>query len=181
MYREFYWQFRVHLFDFNQEDLAEVRAVTEAKGWDWDDTIRYRWPYITKRVRRSIPAAHIVYPRMKGLLEKIETSWKDATTQKDFFTSSPRAKAIIKTLLKEFANGEHSDIPGVCLYERIGRDADGLSLYRSYRGSNNCENVCSRTNKLINLYELANKRTDERTSKQNKQNKRTNEIKRESV
>ena len=69
MYRDFYWQLRAHLFDFDQEDLAKVKAATLAKGRKWEDTIRYSWPYITKRVRRYIPAADVVHARMKTLFE----------------------------------------------------------------------------------------------------------------
>jgi hypothetical protein len=46
---------------------------------------------------------------------------------------------MVKTLLETVKKGCFSDLPGISLYFLMGKDRDGLNLYRTARGTNSVE------------------------------------------
>jgi len=92
--------------------------------------------WILARVRRHVPPPEILLPRIAEVIETYGPL-KDATTGQPLFNS--RAWEVARNLLENVHLGYYSDPIGVELYYNIGRDKNGLALYRCCRGTNSIE------------------------------------------
>jgi hypothetical protein len=141
VFKEFAHQFSETIFVRDQDDEAKVREVLEKKGIPWDYAIRSKKAALNRRIRRYIPPPE----KLAADLETLFNSFKDVHdsvergkgSEHRFFSQEARKTA--ETLLETVRLGFVSDPPGVALYYVRGKDRDGLTLYRTVRGTNSVE------------------------------------------
>ncbi|KIO21104.1 hypothetical protein M407DRAFT_10559 [Tulasnella calospora MUT 4182] len=124
------------IFLIDPGDRKAVEDVLATCGLTFDDMLRRNPEWVLRRVRRVIPPAEVLYPRVKGVLEMFGPML-DAATQKPLFNSAAEEKAL--HVLEAVYRGWVSDVPGVALYYPTGKDKDGLVKYRCIRGTNKNE------------------------------------------
>jgi hypothetical protein len=131
------------IFLCDQNDERKVRAVVEAKGLSWEYYQRGKSHHLHKRIRRIIPDPKTLHKRLTTLFLCYQDvrcvasgSNKSRAGAKLF---SPEAVQMSKRLLQTVALGFLSDPPGIPLYYVMGTDRDGLTLYRTIRGTNSVE------------------------------------------
>lgn len=137
---------RAAIFIMNQQDVEEVKEILKNKeGTSWDDKMAFDFSYIAARVRRTVPPPNVLYYRMKTVFEFFKDKIDSNTSQKLFNT---RNEKKFRNVLEMVKKGYCSDPPGMELYvektDKWGRkivDVDGLTLYRSVRGTSNLESL----------------------------------------
>lgn len=134
-FKEFAHLFSETIFIRDGEDEAQVRAVLERKGIRWEYAIRALKPALHRRIRRYIPAPEKLVRDLLVLF----TCFQDICDAdgKKFFSKDARKQAA--ALIETARLGFLSDLPGLALYYLVGRDKDGLKLYRTVRGTNSVE------------------------------------------
>ncbi|KAJ7195718.1 hypothetical protein B0H12DRAFT_1169101 [Mycena haematopus] len=141
IFNEFAHQFSETIFIRDKDDEAKVRAVLEKKNIKWEYAIRAKKSALNQRIRRYIPPPEKLAADLKTLFD----SFKDIRDSVDrapgrehlFFSKDARKTA--DTLLETARLGFVSDPPGIALYYVRGKDRDGLTLYRTIRGTNSVE------------------------------------------
>lgn len=137
---------RAAIFIMNQEDVENVKEILNGKdGTSWEQKMAFDFSYISARVRRTVPPPNVLYYRMKTVFEFFKDKVDSTTNQKLFNT---RSENKFKNVLEMVKKGYCSDPPGMELYvektDKWGRkivDEDGLTLYRSARGTSNLESL----------------------------------------
>ncbi|KAJ7174946.1 hypothetical protein C8R43DRAFT_1201440 [Mycena crocata] len=137
-FKAFAHDFSEAIFIRDRSDEQAVRAVLEKHGVDWEYAKRAKSAALNRRIRRYIPRRDVLLKR----LEKLFTAYEDiqCSTKKQrggFF--SDEAKEMTKHLLDTVRKGYLSDPPGISLYYLMGKDRDGLNIYRTVRGTNSVE------------------------------------------
>jgi hypothetical protein len=132
------------IFLRDKDDEANVCRVLKAKGVDWEYAQRAKSYVLNRRIRRLIPAPEIVVPRLQLLFDgykNIICSSKQNQLEQQpgqvFFSKD--AHDMAARLIDTARLGFLSDPVGVSLYYRMGIDKDGLTIYRTIRGTNSVE------------------------------------------
>jgi hypothetical protein len=137
-FKAFAHDFSEAIFIRDKSDELAVRAVLEKNGIDWEYAKRAKAAALNRRIRRYIPSRIVLEKRLQTLFDAyadIQCSTKKA--RGSFF--SDEAKEMVKNLLETVRKGYLSDPPGISLYFLMGKDRDGLNLYRTARGTNSVE------------------------------------------
>lgn len=142
----FFRALRSAMFILNKDDVDQVKAVMEKKdGVTWEKTMAFNWEYIALRVRRRAPPAHIMYHRMLVVFNFFKDK-VDSESGKVLFNKDAKKKFV--AVLELVKRGYASDPPNLAMYvektDDEGRkmvDKDGLTLYRSIRGTSNLESL----------------------------------------
>lgn len=137
---------RSAMFIMNKDDVDEVKKVLEQKeGTSWNKKMAFDFEYIAQRVRRTVPPPAVLYNRMKVVFDFFKDKI-DSTTRHTLFNDRNRNK--FEGVLDLVKKGYASDPPGMSLYVektdtfgRLMKDKDGLTLYRSLRGTCNLESL----------------------------------------
>ncbi|KAJ6610745.1 hypothetical protein B0H10DRAFT_2224787 [Mycena sp. CBHHK59/15] len=137
-FKAFAHDFSEAIFIRDKSDEAAVRTVLEKHGVRWEYAKRAMAPALNRRIRCYIPGRKVLL----GRVEKLFVAYADmcCTTKKNrgsFF--SEEAKEMAKNLLETIRKGYLSDPPRVRLYWLMGKDRDGLNIYRTVRGTNSIE------------------------------------------
>jgi hypothetical protein len=138
---DFYRAFRDALLVMDGGKLKEVEDVLRGKDLtekQIEDMKKYNFDFFSWRVPRVAPPPHIMGPAVEAVFNQFGHI-KDAKTGDPLFNAAAREKAT--SILAHIAEGCVSDVPGVQLYFEMGKDRDGLTLYRCGRGTNGTENV----------------------------------------
>jgi len=124
------------LFVPHPEDKAAVEAFLRNKGTSYNVKLLSKHDWVLKRVRRYVPPPEILLPRVSAVI-KAFGPLKDAKTGQPLFNS--RACEIAQNVLENIRLGHFSDPPNVQLYYEVGKDKDGLTIFRCCRGTNDVE------------------------------------------
>lgn len=120
-------------------DINDKQAVTDVlarRNITYHAKLTSKPEWILTRVRRYVPPPEILFSRVAAVI-KTYGPLKDATTGQLLFND--KAWEVTKNILEHIRNGYYSDPPDVPLYFEIGKDKDGLTLYRCCRGTNDVE------------------------------------------
>ncbi|KAH8068402.1 hypothetical protein BXZ70DRAFT_1069038 [Cristinia sonorae] len=134
--RPFARALRDAMFIPDPEDKAAMEAVLNPRGVVWENMVRYHSSWVWRRVRRYVPAAETLLPRILVVLSTFGPL-KDAKTGEPLFNNE--AWKIAENVLENVRRGLYSDPPGAQLYYIRGEDRFGLMRYRCVRGTNNIE------------------------------------------
>ncbi|KAJ7474233.1 hypothetical protein FB451DRAFT_1398222 [Mycena latifolia] len=137
-FKAFARDFSEAIFIRDQSDESAVRAVLEKHGVDWEYAKRAKSSTLNRRIRRYIPERTVLLGRLETLFKAYEDI--QCSTKKghgSFF--SDEAKEMVHNLLQTARDGYLSDPPGIPLYYLMGKDRDGLNIYRTVRGTNSLE------------------------------------------
>jgi hypothetical protein len=137
-FKAFSHDFSEAIFIRDKSDVLAAQAVLKQHGIDWKYAKRAHAPALNRRIRRLIP-------ERKTLLQRLETLFAayadiQCSTKKSrgsFF--SDEAKEMTQHLLDTVRKGYLSDPSGISLYFLMGKDRDGLNIYRTVRGTNSVE------------------------------------------
>jgi hypothetical protein len=132
------------IFLRDKDDEANVCRVLKSKGVDWEYAQRAKSYVLNRRIRRLIPAPEIIVPRLqllfdgyKNLICSSKQNQLEGRPEQVFFSKDARDMAA--RLIDTAKLGFLSDPIGVSLYYRMGIDKDGLTIYRTIRGTNSVE------------------------------------------
>jgi hypothetical protein len=139
VFKDFAHQFSEAIFIRDKNDEDAVRAVIEKKGGKWDYMVRAKGAALNKRIRRFIPGPDVLVPRLQCLFNAYRNVKCPTATGKKTNFFSDEAWKMAERLLATAQLGFLSDPLNVALYFVIGRDRDGLILYRCIRGTNSIE------------------------------------------
>lgn len=137
-YKAFARDFSEAIFVRDQTDEINVRKVLDKYGVDWEYAKRAKSTALNRRIRRYIPEPAVLLVRLEALFnayENIQCSTKKGCAS--FFPDE--AKEMVQNLLQTAREGYLSDPPGIPLYYLMGKDRDGLNIYRTVRGTNSLE------------------------------------------
>ncbi|KAJ7189529.1 hypothetical protein GGX14DRAFT_609136 [Mycena pura] len=137
-FKAFAHDFSEAIFVRDYSDECSVRAVVERNGGDWEYYKRAKSPALNRRIRRYIPERTVLLGRLDKLFkayQDIQCSTKK--TNGPFFSDD--AREMVHHLLQTAREGYLSDPPGIPLYYLMGKDRDGLNMYRTVRGTNSLE------------------------------------------
>jgi hypothetical protein len=135
------------IFLRDKDDEANVCRVLKAKGVDWEYAQRAKSHVLNRRIRRLIPAPEIVVSRLQLLFDgyknlicsrSSKNQLEDSEQPGQVFFSKD-ARDMAARLIDTARLGFLSDPVGVSLYYRMGIDKDGLTIYRTIRGTNSVE------------------------------------------
>ncbi|KAJ7444452.1 hypothetical protein FB451DRAFT_1189544 [Mycena latifolia] len=137
-FNAFAHDFSEAIFIRDKSDELAVRVVLEKHGVDWEYAKRAKASALNRCIRRYIPERTVLLKR----LEKLFSAYADIQctakkTRGSFFSED--AKEMVKHLLTTVQKGYLSDPAGISLYYLMGKDRDGLNLYRTVRGTNSVE------------------------------------------
>jgi hypothetical protein len=127
------------IFLRDKDDESNVRRVLKAKGIDWEYAQRAKSNVINRRIRRLIPAPDVLAPRLQILFDGYKNliCSNKQNQGRPFFSKD--ACDMAARLLNTARLGFLSDPVGISLYYRMGLDKDGLTIYRTIRGTNSVE------------------------------------------
>ncbi|KAJ6490114.1 hypothetical protein C8R45DRAFT_1139189 [Mycena sanguinolenta] len=141
IFNEFAHQFSETIFIRDKDDEAKVRAVLEAKNIKWEYAIRAKKSSLNRRIRRYIPPPEklaadlaVLFNSFQNVHDSVERS-----PEREHYFFSKEARKTADNLLETVRLGFVSDPPGIPLYYVRGKDRDGLTLYRTVRGTNSVE------------------------------------------
>ncbi|KAJ6489576.1 hypothetical protein C8R47DRAFT_1124811 [Mycena vitilis] len=140
-FKAFAHDFSEAIFIRDESDEAAVRAVLEQYGVDWEYAKRAKSKALNRRIRRYIPRREVLLQRLQKLFDgyaDMQCSTKKSKGSSAAFFSD-EAKEMVKHLLDTVRKGYLSDPPGISLYYLMGKDRDGLKIYRTTRGTNSVE------------------------------------------
>ncbi|KAJ7101731.1 hypothetical protein C8R44DRAFT_887925 [Mycena epipterygia] len=129
-FKAFAHDFSAAIFIRDKSDELAVRAVLEKHGVSWEYAKRAKASALNRRIRRYIPSRNVLLKRLEKLFNAyadIQCSTKK--TKGSFF--SDEAKEMVKRLLDTVQKGYLSDPAGISLYYFMGKDRDGLNIYRT--------------------------------------------------
>ncbi|EPQ50510.1 hypothetical protein GLOTRDRAFT_133880 [Gloeophyllum trabeum ATCC 11539] len=118
------------------EDKAIMETFLEGRNTTWDKMLLFHSRWLFQRVKRIVPPAEILLPRVRNVLQKFGPL-KDSITGQPLFND--RAWDTSGNVLENIRRGYYSDPPGVQLYFIRGRDKYGLMRYKCCRGTNAIE------------------------------------------
>lgn len=138
-FKSFSHDFSEAIFIRDKDDERQVRAVLESKNINWEFAIHAKSSSINRRIRRYIPKHEVLVKR----LELLFNGYKDIKCsvqhgRKQYFFSK-EAKEMATRLLETARRGLLSDRIGMSLFFRMCTDRDGLTVYRTIRGTNSVE------------------------------------------
>jgi hypothetical protein len=137
-FKAFAHDFSEAIFIRDRSDELAVRAVLEKHGVSWDYAKRAKASALNRRIRRYIPGRAVLLRRLETLFNGYQNmQCSTDKTRGAFFPED--AKEMVKRLLDTVRKGYLSDPPGIPLYYLMGKDRDGLNLYRTVRGTNSIE------------------------------------------
>ena len=137
-FNSFSHDFSEAIFIRDKDDEAQVRAVLDAKGISWDYAKRAKASSLNRRIRRLIPPREILARRLRLLFDGYKGITCTANGHKKPFFSKD-ACAMADRLVEAATLGFLSDPSDIVLYYRMGKDKDGLNIYRTIRGTNSVE------------------------------------------
>lgn len=139
----------------DEDDLEAVeRVLDEVLKTDLTDYLERNNDWLWQRIRRYVPRPAELEVRLREFWDK----WRDATDD----TSGPRhgrklfegeGEKTFNNIIKLVQDDLVSDPPGVTLFEARGTDKYGLTLWRCFRGTNNCESFNNKINEGLNVVE----------------------------
>ncbi|KAJ7236311.1 hypothetical protein C8J57DRAFT_1530119 [Mycena rebaudengoi] len=118
------------IFIRDESDVLDVQAVLKQHGIDWKYAKRAHAPALNRCIRRVLPDRKSLLQRLKTLFAAyadIQCSTKRC--RGSFF--SDEAKEMTQHLLDTVQKGYFSDPSGISLYFLMGKDCDGLNIYRT--------------------------------------------------
>ena len=124
------------LFVPDQADKAAVEGVLRKTGVTWEQMVLWKPGWVWKRVKRFVPCASVLHPRVEQVFRTFGPL-KDATTNQPLFNQASFKTA--KNILENIRLGYYSDPVGIKLYMVIREDRKGLPIYRCLRGTNGIE------------------------------------------
>jgi hypothetical protein len=137
-FKAFAHDFSEMIFIRDKSDEMAVRAVLEKHGVSWEYAQRAKSSALNRRIRRYIPGRTVLVKRLETLFKSYENmQCSTKASQGSFFSED--AKEMVKRLLDTARAGYLSDPPGISLYYLMGKDRDGLNIYRTVRGTNSIE------------------------------------------
>lgn len=137
-FKAFSHDFSEAIFIRDKSDVLAVQAVLKKYDIDWEYAKRAQAPALNRRIRRIIPDRKTLLKRLDLLFDAyadIQCSTKKS--RGSFF--SDEAKEMAKHLRETVRKGYLSDPSGISLYYLMGKDRDGLNIYRTVRGTNSVE------------------------------------------
>ncbi|KAJ6557626.1 hypothetical protein B0H19DRAFT_1376305 [Mycena capillaripes] len=137
-FKAFSHDFSEAIFIRDKSDVLAVQATLKKHGIDWEYAKRAQAPALNRRIRRFIPDRKTLLRRLDLLFDAyadIQCSTKK--TRGSFF--SDEAKEMAKHLRETVRKGYLSDPSGISLYYLMGKDREGLKIYRTVRGTNSVE------------------------------------------
>lgn len=142
----FFRALRAAMFIFNKDDVDQVKAVMATKdGVTWEKTMAFNFEYIALRVRRRAPPANIMYNRMLAVFNFFKDKVDSEKGGKLFSDGNKKKFLAVLELVKQ---GYATDPPNLQMYAEKTDDngnkmvdKDGLTLYRSLRGTSNLESL----------------------------------------
>jgi hypothetical protein len=138
--KEFTYSFRDAIFVLDESDMATVKTYLRSIGQSIEEYIKYKYDWVTQRVRRYVPLPQELLQRVSQVFEFYEDKLDDNLGIPLF---NSRAKKEAAGILSTISNGLLSDIPGMSLYFFVRYDKNRLPLYRCVRGTNSCESMHS--------------------------------------
>ncbi|KAJ3840970.1 hypothetical protein F5878DRAFT_672230, partial [Lentinula raphanica] len=101
----------------------------------WEYLVRTRPKWVWTHCKRTIPPPEQLY-RLVELVFRTYGPLKDVKTGSPLFNTA--AWSVSRNILELIRKGYLSDPPGLALYTQVGIDskADGLPIYRCFRGTN---------------------------------------------
>jgi hypothetical protein len=120
----------------NLDDRRAVDDVLRQKNTTYEAKLHTNPDYIRKRVRYRVPPPERLFSRIATVLKTFGPLC-DAQTKKPLFNE--KAWVVAKNVLEHVRNGDYSDPPDVSMYFEVGKDKNGLTLYRCCRGTNDVE------------------------------------------
>ena len=120
----------------NLDDRHAVDHVLHQKKMTYEAKLRSNPDYIRKRVRFRVPPPEKLFSRIATVLKTFGPLC-DAQTKQPLFNE--KAWVVAKNVLQHVRLGDYSDPPDVSLYFEVGKDKNGLTLYRCCRGTNDVE------------------------------------------
>jgi hypothetical protein len=139
VFKDFAHQLSEAIFVRDQDDEDSVRAVIEKKGGKWSYMLRAHSAALHKRIRRFIPSPEILVQRLRCLFNAYKNVKCPTASGKKANFFSEEAWKMAERLLVTAQLGFLSDPLDIPLYYLIGRDRDGLNIYRCIRGTNSVE------------------------------------------
>ncbi|KAF9011526.1 hypothetical protein BDZ89DRAFT_1167480 [Hymenopellis radicata] len=140
VFKAFSHDFSEAIFIRDKDDEHAVRSVLEKNGVNWEYAKRAKAGELNRRIRRYIPDRHTLGKRLSALFtgyQDIICSTKQGHRGGRFFCDE--AKEMATRLLETVRLGFLSDPQGISLYYVMGKDRDGLTVYRTVRGTNSVE------------------------------------------
>jgi hypothetical protein len=120
----------------NLEDRRAVDDVLHQKNTTYEAKLRSNPDYIRKCVRYRVPPPEKLFSRIATVLKTFGPLC-DAQTKQPLFNE--KAWVVAKNVLQHVRLGDYSDPPDVSMYFEVGKDKNGLTLYRCCRGTNDVE------------------------------------------
>ena len=137
--KEFMCALRDAIFIVNDQDKENVEQYLNEIGLKYEDKFKKDPKWILQRVQRKIPMPHLLIQRLESLKKKY--SAKDYYDPKYGPLFNKNVIDAFQTMLKHAEKGCLSDPKRICIYYNIGKDRNGLQLYRCTRGTNEVECV----------------------------------------
>lgn len=121
----------------DKDDRSRVDAYLRGRGInDIERFRRFNRDWFNRRVRRTFLRCELMAPALAQVYSFAQ-NLVDKKTGLKFF--DVKARDAAQRVVDLASQGYLSDPPGVALYKETGVDANGLSLYRCSRGTNNVE------------------------------------------
>jgi len=134
--RPFARQLRDAILIPDPHDKAMLSRFLEEKMDTFEQAVLRRSDWVWRRMKRYVPPPEVLFPCVK-LIFQVFGPLKDAVTGQPLFNDASWEKA--QNILENIRLGHYSDPPGIALYMSIGKDANGLNLYKCLRGTNQVE------------------------------------------
>ncbi|KAJ3717330.1 hypothetical protein C8R42DRAFT_587212 [Lentinula raphanica] len=121
--------------DSADQDRITTWASRQDPPLTWEYLVRTRPKWVWTHCKRMIPPPEQLY-RLVELVFRTYGPLKDVKTGSPLFNTA--AWSVSRNILELIRKGYLSDPPGFALYTQIGIDskADGLPIYRCFRGTN---------------------------------------------
>lgn len=140
-YKAFSHDFSEAIFIRDKDDEKAVRKVLDKNGINWEYAKRGKSSELNRRIRRYIPDRDVLAKRLtvlfSGYQDIVCSTQRQNSSQGNFFNNNAREMA--GRLLETVRLGFLSDPINTQLYYIMGKDRDGLTLYRTVRGTNSVE------------------------------------------
>ncbi|KAF8328650.1 hypothetical protein F5887DRAFT_897466 [Amanita rubescens] len=134
--RPFARALRDALFVPDPVDKAAIEAVLQERNVTWDQMVLWKPEWVWKRVKRFVPCAGVLYPRVAQVFRSFGPL-KDANTNQPLFNRASFRTA--QNILHNVRLGYYSDPVGIKLYTFVRDDKNGLPVYRCIQGTNSIE------------------------------------------
>lgn len=151
IHRPFFHAFSMAFFLPVTEDVSVVEQVLKKLGTSYNAQLLSGPKWLHAQVHRTIPSPKVL---LLHITEVIKTYGPvhDATTGQPLFNA--RAWNVAKNVLENTRLGYYSDPPRVDLYFKMGKDKNGLTVYRCCCGTNSVEGGVHQN--IIRKYDLFN-------------------------